>query len=358
MAEERDDSQRTEEPTQRRLDEARERGDVVRSTEVSTLVVLAGGAISIAMFGHATAEGFARAFRAFLEQPDQIGLDAGGALAIFRGALWHLLVLLGPPFALIMGMGLAGHLVQHRPVFSAERVKPDLAKLSLLKGFRRMFGFDGIANLAKGALKICTIGAVVWMTVWPERGRMEATLSESPGEIAGDMIHLLLRILIGALSVLAVIAAGDYVMQRLQFLKRNRMSRQEIRDEFRRTEGDPAVKARIKQLRIERARKRMIAEVPKATVVIANPTHYAIALKYEQGKTPAPICIAKGIDSLALRIREVAEEHKVPVVENPPLARALYAAVDIDEAIPAEHYRAVAQIIGYVMRIAGQNGPR
>jgi flagellar biosynthetic protein FlhB len=137
-------------------------------------------------------------------------------------------------------------------------------------------------------------------------------------------------------------------------MKRNRMSRQEIKDEFKRTEGDPTIKARIRQLRAERARKRMMAEVPKATVIIANPTHYAVALRYEQGKTPAPICVAKGMDSLALRIREVAEEHKVPVVENAPLARTLYAAVEIDEAIPSEHYKAVAQIISYVLRITGK----
>ena len=355
MAEDRDDSQRTEEPTQRRLDDAREHGDLVKSAELSTLVVLAGGAISIAMFGHATAEGFARAFRAFLEQPDQMALDGGGVMAIFRGALWHLAMLLGAPLAIIGGMSLGGHLLQNRPVFAPERLKPSLSKLSLVSGFKRMFGLEGLANIAKGLVKIAIVGAVVWMTVWPERGRMESTLSETPGEIAGDMVHLLLRVLVAALAVLAAIAAGDYLLQRFQFLKRNRMSRQEIKDEFKRTEGDPIIKARIKQLRVERARKRMMAEVPKATVVIANPTHYAIALRYEQGKTPAPICVAKGMDSLALRIREVAEEHKVPVVENPPLARTLYAAVDLDEAIPAEHYKAVAQIISYVLRITGKN---
>ena len=355
MAEERDDSQRTEEPTQRRLDEARQHGDVVKSAEISTVVVLAGGVISLAMFGHATAEGFASAFRVFLEQPDQLDMSAGGVLALFRGAIFHLLLLLAAPLALIMGMGLSGQILQARPTFTADRLKPDLSKLSLAKGFQRMFGIDGLANMGKGLLKIVIVGATVWMIVWPLRGHLESTLSESPVEIAGDMIHLLMRILIAALAVLSVIAGGDFLLQRFQFLKRNRMSRQEIKDEFRRTEGDPTIKARIKQLRAERARKRMMAEVPKATVVITNPTHYAVALRYEQGKTPAPICVAKGMDSLALRIRDVAQDHKVPVVENPPLARALYAVVDVDEAIPAEHYRAVAQIIGYVMRVAGKN---
>lgn len=168
------------------------------------------------------------------------------------------------------------------------------------------------------------------------------------------MTALIVRIPIAALSVLAVLAGADYMVQRFRFLRRNRMSKQEVKEEFRRTEGDPAVKAKIRQLRNERARRRMMAEVPKATVVVTNPTHFAVALKYESGKMAAPVCVAKGVEALALRIREVAEENAVPVVENPPLARALYASVDIDEAIAPEHYKAVAQGIGYVMRLNGR----
>ena len=140
-------------------------------------------------------------------------------------------------------------------------------------------------------------------------------------------------------------------------MQRNRMSKQEIKEEFRQNEGDPAIKAKIRQIRKERARKRMMAAVPAATVVIMNPTHYAVALKYESGKMAAPICVAKGVDALALRIRAVAEENDVPVVENPPLARALHAAVEIDEPVPPEHYKAVAQVIGYVMRLQGKLPP-
>ncbi len=154
--------------------------------------------------------------------------------------------------------------------------------------------------------------------------------------------------------MLAVIAAADYLLQRYRFIQRNRMSKQEIKDEFRQSEGDPIIKAKVRQIRAERAKKRMMAEVPKATVVIMNPTHFAVALKYESGKMAAPVCVAKGMDSLALKIREVAEENDVPVVENAPLARALYATVELDEAVPAEHYKAVAQVIGYVMRLTGQ----
>ena len=157
-----------------------------------------------------------------------------------------------------------------------------------------------------------------------------------------------------ASSVLAVMAVLDYVLQRYRFLQRNRMSKQEIKEEYRQTEGDPAVKAKVKQIRIERSRRRMMAAVPQATVVIMNPTHYAVALKYESGKMAAPVCVAKGVDALALKIREVAEEHDVPVIENPPLARALYATVEIDEPVPAEQYKAVAQVIGYVMKLTGK----
>jgi flagellar biosynthetic protein FlhB len=179
-------------------------------------------------------------------------------------------------------------------------------------------------------------------------------MQQSPMGVIGDMSHLLYKVMIAALAVLAVIAVGDYAIQRYRFLQRNRMSKQEIKEEYRQNEGDPQIKAKIRQIRQERAKKRMIAAVPDATVIITNPTHFAVALKYESGQTAAPVCVAKGVDALALRIREVAKEHDVPIVENPPLARALHATVEVDEQIPTEHYKAVAQVIGYVMRLSGK----
>jgi flagellar biosynthetic protein FlhB len=252
-----------------------------------------------------------------------------------------------------MAAGLGGNLIQHRPVFTAERIKPDFAKLSLISGFKRMFGTDGLANLLKGLIKMAIVGAAIWTQVWPERSGLESVLVQAPEAVAGDMARLLFKVLAAALAALALIAAGDYLLQRFRFVQRNRMSKQEIKEEYRQTEGDPAIKAKIRQIRMERSRRRMIAAVPEASVVIANPTHFAVALKYESGKMVAPVCVAKGVDALALRIREVAEKHDVPVVENPALARALHAAVEVDEAIPPEHYRAVAQVIGYVMRLSG-----
>jgi flagellar biosynthetic protein FlhB len=357
MAEEKDKSSQTEEPTSKRLAEAHDHGDVVKSTEVSTFVVLAGGTLAIAIFGKPAAESLAATMRLFLEQPDQIGVAGSDLMVMLQTLLLRVAAILGPFFALMVFAGLGGNLIQHRPVFTFERIKPDLSKLSLTSGLKRMFGVDGLANLAKGLIKIAIVALAIWTQVWPERSTLESVLDQSPQGVAGDMSHLLFKVLIAALAALAVIAAGDYFLQRFRFLQRHRMSKQEIKEEHRQTEGDPAVKAKIRQLRMERSRRRMIAAVPEATVVIMNPTHFAVALKYESGKMAAPVCVAKGVDALALRIRKVAEENDVPVVENPPLARALHASVEVDQAIPADHYKAVAQVIGYVMRLSGQMRP-
>jgi flagellar biosynthetic protein FlhB len=354
MADDRDDSQQTEEPTQRRLEEAHKQGDVVHSTEVTTFVILAAGALSLAIFGRSSAESFARHFTIFLSEPDQFAVDSGGMMVLLQNVLLSIGGILAPIFGLLMALAVGSHLIQHRPVFTTERLKPDFSKLNPMNGFKRLLGFEGVMNLLKGLIKIAIVGTVTWSVLWPERGRLDGLLGQTPMALASVMIALLLKVLIAALAVLGVIAGGDYLVQRYRFIKRHRMSKQEVKEEFRQTEGDPAVKAKIKQIRAERAKRRMMAQVPQATVVIMNPTHFAVALKYESGEMSAPVCVAKGVDALALRIRSVAEEHDVPVVENPPLARALYASVELDETVPPEHYKAVAQVIGYVMRLTGK----
>jgi flagellar biosynthetic protein FlhB len=352
MAEEQDKSQQTEEPTAKRLEQAREAGDIVKSAEVTSFVLLAGGTLAIAMFGHSAMIALAKMMMLFLQQPEQMAVDGAGLASMTRGVLWHFALALAPFMGVMILAGLAGHLLQSRPGFNPERIQPDFSKLSIPAGLKRIFGLDGWVNLLKGLIKIAIVGMAIWTQLWPERGMLEAIMSQSPAAVVGDMGHLLFKVLIAALSALLVIAGLDYFLQRIRFLQRNRMSRQEVKEEYRQNEGDPAIKAKIRQIRYERARKRMMAAVPQATVVIANPTHFAVALKYESGKTPAPVCVAKGVDALALRIRTLAEEHGVPVIENPPLARALHASVEIDEAIPPEHYKAVAQVIGYVMKLA------
>jgi flagellar biosynthetic protein FlhB len=354
MADEQDKSQQTEEPTAKRLEQARASGDIVKSSELAAFILLAGATLAIAMFGKQTAIGLAKLLSMFLEQPDAMNVDNAGLVSIGRGVMSRLAIILGPFFAVMVAAALASHLLQSRPGFSLDKIKPDLGKVSPIAGFKRLFGVDGWMNLVKGLAKIALVGAAIWTQLWPARGMLEGMMTQSPGGVVGDMNTLLFKVLIASLASLGVIGVLDYVLQRRRFMARNRMSRQEVKEEYRQNEGDPAVKAKIRQLRHDRARKRMMARVPEATVVIMNPTHYAVALQYESGKNAAPICVAKGIDALALRIRDVAEANDVAVVENPPLARALHASVEIDEAVPPEHYKAVAQVIGYVMRLQGK----
>jgi flagellar biosynthetic protein FlhB len=206
--------------------------------------------------------------------------------------------------------------------------------------------------------KVIAVGVVMAMVFWPERHRLDAMVLMDPWSIVDLTRSLSLHLLGTVVAMLAVVAIADYLFQYRSWFERQKMSLQEIKEEFKQTEGDPHIKGRLRQLRDARRKKRMMAAVPTASVVITNPTHYAVALKYERGMA-APICVAKGLDAIALRIREVAKKNDIPVVENPPLARALHAVVKIDDEIPVEHYQAVAEVIGYVMRLkSGFSGLR
>jgi flagellar biosynthetic protein FlhB len=243
-------------------------------------------------------------------------------------------------------------MIQHRLVWSFDVVMPKLSRISPVAGAKRLFSRQAAANFVKGLLKLAIVGTAFVALMWPERHRFEAMATLDPAALLATTRSQALKLFGVVVAILAVIAAVDYLFQYRQWFERQKMSLREVKEEFKQSDGDPKIKAKIKQLRANRAKKRMMAAVPKATVVVTNPTHYAVALQYERGMN-APLCVAKGVDSLALKIREVAEEHGVAVVENPPLARTLHAAVDIDEEIPAEHYKAVAEVIGYVMRLNG-----
>ena len=193
--------------------------------------------------------------------------------------------------------------------------------------------------------------------VWPERERLALMMTWDVSLLLPFVREMALKMFAGVIAVMTILAALDYLFERMQWMKKQRMTVQEIKDEHKQAEGDPKIKGRLRQLRIERSRRRMMQEVPKASVVIMNPTHYAVALRYEKGMG-APICVAKGVDGLALRIRALAEESDVPVVVNPPLARALHASVELDQEVPPEHYKAVAEVIGYVMRLRAKIGRR
>jgi flagellar biosynthetic protein FlhB len=217
-----------------------------------------------------------------------------------------------------------------------------------MSGFTRIFGKQAAVNFGKGLFKLIALGAVMTAILWPERLRLEGMVRFDPAALLGVASSLTMQLLGAVVALLAVVAILDYLFQYRQWFERHKMSVQEMKEEFKQSEGDPHIKGRIRQIRMARMKKRMMAAVPKASVIITNPTHYSVALQYDRGMA-APICVAKGVDQIAFKIREVAKAHDIPIVENISLARALYATVEIDEEIPVEHYHAVAEIIGYVM---------
>ncbi len=355
---EHDDSQKTEEPTQRKLEEAAKKGDFAQSQEFKHWMMLLGAAVAWLVVGAPLSLTLLKTGGGIIAHLDDLPTDGGALLALVREELGQVLLVLSGLMAILVLAGIAANLLQHKLVFTTEKLKFSPEKISPVAGWKRLFSAQRVADFLKSLLKLVVVGAVVLLLVWPER---EAIMSSAAMGIAGMLAlvrHLALKVLFGVLAAMAVIAAADYLFQRQQHMKKMRMTKQEVKDEYKQMEGDPHVKARIRQLRQERARKRMMANVPKADVVITNPTHYAVALEYEHGRTEVPIVLAKGIDEVALRIRRVAEEHDIPVVENPPLARALYASVEIDEEIPPEHYQAVAQVIGTILRLAGRRSWR
>src|SRR5215211_7290028 len=339
MADTPEKDDRTEEPTQRRLDQAIERGDVAKSQEISTFFVLGGFALAILVLSGPIARTLALDLRGFLMNAHLVPSDGAGLTAVSRGALMAWAAAVAMPLGALMLAGLAGGAIQHRPLWSGEPLRPQLSRLSPLSGTKRVFGREAVVQFLKGLLKILIVGSVAGAVLWSERDRLDAFARLDPGAL-----------LVGVLAIYAFLAIGDAIYQRVSWRNRQRMTQRELKEEFKETEGSPEIKARLRQIRLTRLRKRMMAAVPKATVVVANPTHYAVALQYETGMA-APLCVAKGVDGLALRIRAVAAEHGVPVVENPPLARALHASVDLDEEIPVEQYKAVAEVIGYVLRL-------
>jgi flagellar biosynthesis protein FlhB len=356
MAEE-DDAERSEDPTQKRLDDAHDRGDVAKSQEVNTWFMIAGATLVFSTFSGSIG-GIQTPLRNLIANSWMIRVDGPNLLIMAHHLEYALIAALGVPLVMLVLAAIAGNMMQHRLVWSGEQLKPKLSKISPLAGVKRIFGKQALANFAKGLFKLAALGGVMTAILWPERHRLESMLRYDPAAIFGLVTSLSLHLMGSVVAMLAVVAIADYFFQYRQWYNRQKMSLREMKEEFKQSEGDPQVKGRIRQLRQARMRKRMMAAVPKASVIITNPTHFSVALSYERGM-PAPVCVAKGVDNIALKIREIAGRHDIPVVENVPLARALYATVEIDEEIPVEHYHAVAEVIGYVMGLKrGLSGRR
>lgn len=353
MAEGADPESKTEEATPRKLEEARKKGDVAKSPDVAAAMSLAGAAAVLLIGGGYFSRQMAEDMLPFLAEPHAMigGLQAGAGVEIGMRAVWAVTPFLAALMLAVVIGGVGGNLAQSGFLFTAEKLKPKWSTLSPMSGFKRIYGPDGIVQFIKTFLKLVAIGAVCWWVLKPHAREFENLAAMSPAMILPFARDLAASLMIAALIFLGFTAGADFIWQKFRFAKRMRMTKEETKEDYKQTEGDPHVKGKLRQIRMQRSRQRMMQAVPKATVVVTNPTHYSVALRYEpdQGDA-APICVAKGVDAVALRIRELARESGVPVVENVPLARALYAAVEVDEVIPREHFEAAAKVIGFVMQ--------
>lgn len=341
---------KTEDPSQKKLEEAHKKGDVAKSQEVNTLFMLAGSALVFVAIAPWVSGQISQSLSMLIRNADRFDVGEAGFSTFFNGLAFSVVAVVLAPLAILAVCGVLANLVQHRPVWSFEPVTPKFSKISPLSGAKRLLSTEALVNFAKGIAKLALVGAVVVAVCWPERDRLSTMMTADPVMILLDFQEIGTKIFMSVLAVVAAIAAADYFYVRQKWWKRQMMTVQETKEEYKQQEGDPHVKGKIRQLRQDRAKKRMMAAVPNATVVITNPTHFAVALKYDKSMH-APQCVAKGADAVALRIREVATENDVPIVENPPLARALFASVEVDEVIPGDHFKAVAEVIGFVMRL-------
>jgi flagellar biosynthesis protein FlhB len=340
---------KTEEATARKLEQAREKGDVAKSTDLAQALSFIGACAVIIFYGDQIVLYLTETLSVFLAIPHQLlGTLETGGLDIVNALGIKILPVLA--FVMLAGalLGVAGHVLQTGLMFSPEKIKPTWAKINPIEGFKRLFGVDAMIQFGKTLLKLLVVGWIVWFI-------LKARAVDVAGLSGGSVLMILpyakevFIALAVAVCIFLLIEGGlDYFLQKYRFAQRMKMSITEVKDEYKQTEGDPLVKAQLRQIRMEKSRQRMMTNVPTATVIITNPTHYAIALRYDE-TTAAPTCVAKGVDTLALKIREVAADNNVPIVEDPPLARALYAAIEVDDIIPEAQFQAVAKIISFVM---------
>lgn len=358
MAEDQDKSQKTEDPTAKRLDEAHKKGQVAKSQEMNHFFILFAVTLMIVIFGVDVLKGVGGIILPFLESPHAIPTDVEHLRATSFEVGAGLILVLAPPVALVVVAALVSNFLQHGLVFSWEQTKPKLSKISPISGAQRLFSPRSLVELVKSILKFTVLGGVILFIVLPDQSILSQMVSVDLRELFKIVRFEAIRILIPVVVIMLFVALADFWYQKYEHKKSLKMSKQDIKDENKNTDGDPQIKARIRALRAERARQRMMAAVPGADVVVTNPTHYAVALQYEAATMAAPKLVAKGVDAVAKRIREAAEENGIPVVENPPLARAIYATVEIDQEVQADHYKAVAEVIGYVMKVKGETARR
>jgi len=346
MAEQSDKDSKTEEATEKKIRDSIDKGQTPFSKETPLFASFVAVLIFTIFFSYDTAMRLGSFLSIFLERPDEWTLgNNADAVSLYRLVSIEIGRALMVVLALMMALGLAAGIMQNPPQFVIDRIQPKFSRISLVQGWKRMFGAKGMSEFIKSVAKVVVATAFVVFVLRDAPSRLLMGMATNPVSFAPVMLNILVEMLVTITLVMALIAAADLIWSRYHWRADLRMTKQEVKDEMKQTDGDPLVKSRMRSLQRDRARNRMMAQVPTATLVIANPTHFAIALRYDRGKDIAPVVVAKGQDLLALKIREIATENGVPVFEDVALARSMYKQVSVDTVIPQQFYQAVAELI-------------
>jgi flagellar biosynthetic protein FlhB len=356
MSEDQDESSKTEEASGRKLEKAHEEGHFAISREVNHLLAMIAILIIVGWMLSPIIVRLKNQMIHFLSEGYQIPTDQEGLRLVLADVMLDVVYYAGLPMVLLMVAGILSTVLQIGLRFTWASLKIDFNKLNPINGLKRLFKLDRQAiELGKNLGKLIAIGMVVYFVLKPMVQSFEHFIGMDFSDVLTEVHEVAFRMMAAIIIIVLIITVADIAYTYFTFYKQQRMTKKEVKDEFKQTEGDPLVKGKIRSLRVQRARQRMMAAVPKADVVVTNPTHFAVAMKYEPGTDRAPVVLAKGADFVAANIRKVAEDHKIPIVQNPPLARALYDTVEIDQEVPAEYYRAVAEVITFVFKLKGRS---
>ncbi len=349
MSERPDEDSKTEDATEKKQRDALEKGNTPQSREMATLASLLAATCILLFMAAQSTYGLTSNLKHAFVHIDVIKLtnsaDAINIMTHFVGKAGELML---PPLLLLSLAGIAASMAQNPIALFLERVRPQASRISISQGWKRIFGKAGLVELLKALAKIAIVISVCAFILKVETGRIVNSMLLPAGSIPGFVLELCTKLFVGVMLASLVIVIADYAWSHHKWLFDLRMTKQEVKDEIKQADGDPIVKARLRSLQRDRKRHRMMADVPTATLIVANPTHYSVAVRYEAGIDIAPVVVAKGKDLIALKIREIGRENGVPVVESKSLARALYTAVEVSQMIPAEFYHAVAELLHFV----------
>ncbi|MBF0137596.1 MAG: flagellar biosynthesis protein FlhB [Magnetococcus sp. DMHC-1] len=354
MADDADKDAKTEAPTSKRLQEARDKGQTTNSREVPTAMILLASLALFIFQGPALWQAMQSKLAFLLSGQIHDDLTEAGITALLRDLITMVLMDLAPFFSVFVLVGILASLIQHGWLFTLEPLSPKFSKVNPFSGLKRLFSTQSLIELFKSTLKMVLIGVAVYLGIKDSSLQILTLTTTDVTKVLAVLLNDSLSILWRVALTFLVLAVIDFAYQKYKYIDGLKMTKQEIKDEMRQTEGDPLLKSRIRQVQREMAQRRMMQEVPKADVVITNPTHYSVALRYTPGEMLAPKVVAKGVDAVATRIRTIAQEHKVPLVENPPLARTLFKDVDLEQTIPPDLFKAVAQVLAYVFSLRNQ----